>query len=317
MATFPVDDRDPSVVYSGSWAQLSDGQAYKSTMTGLGVGADAESNVTISFVGELFNAFQAPLSHPTKGSGLEVYGTKVNGTDYAEVSDWDQAAPACLYTIDEGTPVRFDCNETYGVIQTTSVPQWAELLFLAPPLTNESHTLTIQFDSAFRTQYTLFLDVFVVDDGTTLPSATLPFYNSSYPNSTITTSSITPSGVTPGITPGMVTGLAQPPGKSMPKLPIGPAIGGALGALTFICTVLLILYLRRRKRREGHSDDNIGAPLAIGKNSQILQYPRWLIILDSYLIPSIQGEHRLAPTKFYNPPSTAAEGNHSRAQGRG
>lgn len=89
--------------------------------------------------------------------------------------------------------------------------------------------------------------------------------------------------------------------RSEPR--IGPIIGGALGALTFICIVLL--YLRQRQR-EGHANENLCAPPPIGKNSQFLQYLKWLIIPVSCLSPIQAGRHHrsLAPMIFRNPHDT-------------
>ena len=216
-----LDDVDPSIIYSGSfnhsWGQYnSDPNAHNTTLTWL----HGKASAKIPFTGELFNAFQTPLSHPTKGSSIEVYGI-----DYAN-STVRQPAPECLYTIDEGASVRLTSNRTANT-------KWGQLFFQSPNLPITSHVLTIEYIDDSKEKDALVLDVFIVNDGT--------------PASGVTTASLQ--------------------GKSESKLPIGPIIGGALGALTFICTVFLILYFRRR-RREGHSYKYIGAPvLEIGKNS--------------------------------------------------
>jgi hypothetical protein len=260
MPAFSVDDRDPSVLYFGSstaWGRYSDDLASNRTLSWLSTAGTAK----ISFVGELFNAFQTPLPHPTKGSSIEVYGT-----NYANAPD----RPVCIYTIDDGTPARLTSDPT-------AIDKWGELFFQSPDLPNTSHVLTIKYDD--NSKDSLVLDYFTINDGT-LPSdpssslTTSSFLTTSILSSTTTTTSTTPnsrvlspsssyspesssSSLTTGATlaSGLATVLVQ--GKSESKLPIGPIIGSALGALTFICTaVFLILYFRRR-RREGHSHANI------------------------------------------------------------
>ena len=150
---------------------------------------------------------------------------------------------------------------------------------------------------------------------TTAASPTIPLPSALSPSSLAIISIIhepsqASSSSTSGATPvATVTILVHEKSKS--ELPIGPIIGGALGAFTFICIVLLLLYLRRR-RREGHYNEVIGglAPVAIGKNSQFLRYLRWLIIPVPCL-SSIQEDHGLAPMNFHDRPSTAAQGNYS------
>ena len=311
MPTFSVDDRDPSVLYFGSskaWGRYGENLAYNRTVSWLSTAGTAK----ISFVGELFNAFQTPLPHPTKGSSIGVYGT-----NYANAPN----RPACIYTIDDGTPVKLTSNPT-----TTN--KWGELFFQSPDLPSTSHVLTIKYDD--HSKDSLVLDYFTINDGdpssslttsilssttgttlsTTLNSPVLSPSSSSFLKSessssfsTLESSSSSPT-VTSGATPasGLATALVQ--GKSESKLPIGPIIGGALGALTFICTVSLILYFRRR-RREGHSDKSIGAPpLAIGKNSQFLPYLIWLIIPDS-LVP---GRRQINPYDISQPPQHDSRG---------
>jgi hypothetical protein len=249
-------------------------------------------------------------SHPIKGSSIGVYGTNLARANENGVFP----APACLYTIDEGTPVRLTSNQT-------NITIWGQPFFLSPVLPIASHVLTIEYDDNFRTKTSLLLDYFMVDDGTlssAVPSSSL---TASFLSSTTATSSTTPqppvfspsfstpesssSSPTLGATPGVTSVLVQ--GGKMPKLPTGPIIGGALGAITFICTVLLILYLRRR-RREGHSDENIGATFqAIGKNSQFLQYMRWLIMPNS-LDP---GRPQITPYDISQPPPYGDRGKPS------
>jgi len=90
MTTLPVDDRDPSISYSGDWGQNSDHLAYNNTLTSLG------GTAKISFVGELYNAFQRPHSQdPAKGSSIGVYSThyakfRNDGTE-------GPPAPTCLH----------------------------------------------------------------------------------------------------------------------------------------------------------------------------------------------------------------------------
>ena len=63
-------------------------------------------------------------------------------------------------------------------------------------------------------------------------------------------------------------------GKSKSESPVGPIMDGALGALTVICIVLLILYLRQR-RREGYSNENTGArPRSVITPYDISQAPQ-------------------------------------------
>ena len=276
MGTSLLDDVDPSIIYSGSfnhsWGRYnSEPNAHNTTLTWL----HGKASATIPFTGELFNAFQKPLSHPTKGSSIEVYGI-----DYAN-STVRQPAPECLYTIDEGASVRLTSNQTVDT-------QVGQLFFQSPNLPITSHVLTIEYIDDSKEKDALVLDYFIVNDGT-LPNVPSLSLTSSFLSSTTTTSSTTsnspvlpPSSFptlessslssTLGATPTSGVTTASLQGKSESKLPIGPIIGGTLGALTFICTVLLILYFRRR-RREGHSDKTIGAPpLAVGKNSQFLPY---------------------------------------------
>jgi hypothetical protein len=318
MATSPdkVDDRDPQVIYLGpsnAMGKIKGDYAYDNTLTWLSTGGTAQ----ISFVGKSFNVFQTPLPHPIKGSSIGVYGT--NWAD----SPRRKPAPACNYTIDGGTPVRFTSIRTAN---TT----WGELFFQSSDLPKIYHVLIITYDDDSSIKDSLNLDYFMVDGTAVLPSNPSSSLTTSFLSSATTTSSTTSntpvlspspsfstlesssSSPTPGATPASGVATVSVQGKSESKLPIGPIIGGALGALTFICTVFLILYFRRR-RQEGHSYDYIGAPLMeIGKNSRFVPYLRWLIIP----IPSFQGDHRLVPTIFHNPPSTAAEENHSWTQGR-
>ena len=268
-SSFSVDDGDPSIIYLGAWDRLSDHLAYNTTLTWLSCAATAK----ISFVGELCNAFQTPIPHPTKGSSIGVYGTNWANSPHRK------PAPACLYTIDEGTPVRLTANRT-------ATTKWGELFFQSPDLPKTSHVLTIKYADDWKTKDAISLDFFIVDDDT-LPSDPSSPLTISFPSSTTTTPSTTPhspvlspssystesssgsSSPTLGAAPTRpATELVQ--GEKMPKPPIGPIIGGALGALTFICAIFLLLYLRRR-RRESHSNKNIGAPpLAVGKNFQFL-----------------------------------------------
>ena len=302
MGTSLLDDVDPSIIYSGSfnhsWGRYnSDPNAHNTTLTWL----HGKASAKIPFTGELFNAFQTPLSHPTKGSSIEVYGI-----DYAN-STVRQPAPECLYTIDEGASVRLTSNQTVNT-------QVGQLFFQSPNLPITSHVLTIEYIDDSKEKDALVLDYFIVNDGT-LPNVPSLSLTSSFLSSTTTTSSTTsnspvlpPSSFptlessslssTLGATPTSGVTTASLQGESESKLPIGPIIGGTLGALTFICTVFLILYFRRR-RREGHSDKTIGTPpLAIGKNSQFLQYLRWLIIPDS-LVPE---KPQIGPYNISQPP---------------
>jgi hypothetical protein len=269
-SSFSVDDGDPSIIYLGVWGQLNDHLAYNTTLTWLSYAATAK----IPFVGELFNAFQTPLPHPTKGSSIGVYGTNWANSPHRK------PAPACLYTIDEGTPVRLTSDRT-------ATTKWGDLFFQSPDLPKTSHVLTIEYADDSKTKDAISLDFFIVNDDT-LPSDPSSPLTISFPSSMTTTPFTTPhspvlslssfstlessSGSSSPTSGAMhtrpATELVQ--GKTTPKLPIGPIIGGALGALTFICAILLLLYLRRR-RRESHSDKNIGAPpLVVGKNSQFL-----------------------------------------------
>ena len=54
-----VDNIDPSVIYSPGWVPGNDSLAYDGTQTGTLTGGD---KATISFIGELFNPPQKPLS---------------------------------------------------------------------------------------------------------------------------------------------------------------------------------------------------------------------------------------------------------------
>jgi len=296
-----IDDRDPSVTHSGSSKGFNDDLAYNYTLTWLGTAGTAK----ISFIGELFNAFQTPLPHPIKGSGIGVYGT-----NYAD-SPGKELPPECLYTIDAGTPVRL-------IVNRTATTTWGDLFFQSPELPKSSHVLTIQYADNHRIKDVLVLDYFIVNDGI-LPSDPSSSLTTPLLSSTTNTPSTTPnspvlspsysmesssSSPTSGATPASGVDTVSVQGKSESKLPIGPIIGGALGALTFICTVFLILYFRRR-RQEGHSYKYIGAPLAeIGKISRFLPYLRWLIIPDS-LAP---GRRQINPYDISQPPQHGGRG---------
>jgi hypothetical protein len=177
MVTPTVDDGDPSIMYLGVWGRLDDALAYNNTLTWFSYAASAR----ISFVGELFNAFQTPLSHPTKGSSIEVYGT--NWAD----SPHRKPAPACLYTIDGGTPVRLTSDRT-------ATTKWGQLFFQSPVLPKASHVLTIEYADNSKTKDAISLDFFIVNDGTlpSDPSSSLQV-TTSILTSTTTTSFTTPN----------------------------------------------------------------------------------------------------------------------------
>lgn len=249
MVVVIIDDRDPSVIYSRAWSLFNSSLAYNNTISWSGVtGATAR----ISFVGELFDPLQEPPSHPNKGSSIGVYGTT-----FAKVNFSITAPSDCLYSIDGGTPVRLAINES-----ETGSTQWRQLLFQSPILPEASHVLTIEYNN--NQTSLLFLDFFSVNKATPPLSSTTSFMSSITTSTLSTTSQSSSLSPTSGTVPGVATVTVLVQGNSKSELPIGPIIGGPLGALVLICIILL--YLRRRQR-EGHSNGNLGARPLIGKNT--------------------------------------------------
>ena len=165
-----------------------------------------------------------------KGTGVGVYGT------VSPVGNFN--APPCSYSVDGG-------RATTQVATMINSTQYHVLFFQSAKLTEGSHTLVITtLPEVFNT---FWLDYFAV---TPLPIATaLP----------IVAASPLPSSACP------LPSSTCPLTSSTSKPPVGPVIGGVLGALALLTLALIaFLFFRWKKKeplyhRKAYSADSGGA----------------------------------------------------------
>ena len=213
------------------------------------------------------------------GSRISVLGTVRRGEQ-----------PSSSYTVDtlEGKK-----TTTFKLPATAKSYSYNFTFFQSDPLSSTGqHTLVIR-----PILGTLLLDSLEIVQDTLLSSSSSPSLSStleaspsvsssssSAPPSSPSTQQSSPSSYfsssppspstqqssSSGPTSGALASTAAPvQGRS--EVPIGAIVGGALGALTLLCIFVLALLYVRRRRQEDRFNENKGAPLSPGKDSQFIE----------------------------------------------
>ncbi|KAF8186771.1 hypothetical protein BJ912DRAFT_926926 [Pholiota molesta] len=249
MGILAVDDRDPSITYTGGWAQAASPNEFDNTSTFTAV---AGSTAKVTFT----------------GSSIGVYGSIPAKTPKG-------VAPVSAYSIDGGAPTLFRATEA-------GTTQFSQLFFQSPVLPEGAHTLTILYPVAsdpFSLDYLLVLQNGVstttsttstgtgtatTTSSTTTSSSTtttLPTTTSATTTSTSTTppplSTITVTSVAQSTTAtsgaDSTSGNASGTNSAASTNHTGAIVGGILGGVVVLFFIVFGIIIWRRKQRSKRS----------------------------------------------------------------
>ncbi|KAH6910856.1 hypothetical protein BKA70DRAFT_1371062 [Coprinopsis sp. MPI-PUGE-AT-0042] len=234
MGVLIFDDRDASVVYSGSWGQAGVSEEFNSTTT---FSNTAGSTATLNFI----------------GTGITVLGTIAGGAREEE--------PISQYVLDDNDAVLFQGSPGRA-------PQRNQAFYQSPTLPAGQHTLTI----TNLAEGTLFLDLMIVTPveevvvSTVTTTATRVAPNSATSVLTVTSLRNAPSasaaaGSSPGSAEDAATssGAVAQPSKTNAGAIAGGIIGGIL--LLLLLTFGFIFFRKRQqKKRKAPSESYWTSP---------------------------------------------------------
>ncbi|KAF8194205.1 hypothetical protein BJ912DRAFT_924282 [Pholiota molesta] len=225
-----VDNNDPSLQYSGSWAESQDGFDAGTLPDGLPVGNTTQRTTSIGDT----------MTFRFSGTSISIYGI-FSWTNIGSIS--------ATYTID-GVPSSLSYPVTSSSPEHVSADKEASnfVFFDQEGLSAGPHMLVLNVTD-IRNQ--IFILDYIVYTPSFSSQATMPDLTAT----STTTGSTTPTNLSTNSNSATQTAIGANQGNAQSKsTPIGAIVGGVLGGLAvLVLAVILFLYLRRQRSKGAQS----------------------------------------------------------------